>query len=145
VEAMMSSEGVPESDEVLHHCERGVVCADSHVQDARVRFSPSNYFEFHVKVQLPLATVDYAQLGQLCTRHKAHLSRNALKQVDKDNEHRFVTLRLYHIGRATARGRFEACVDDLEANNYTVISKMREYSVYDSNVQLDSGWIDKSR
>lgn len=129
VEAMFSSEGVPDTD-----------------SDSLHKFSPQNYFEFHIKVQLPLNNGEgYTALHTLLAHHKGHLSRNALNLVDGEYEHRFVTLRLYRVGRITAGALFEKCVADLVANNYQLVSKMREYSVYDSNVLLDHGWIDKSR
>jgi len=58
-------------------------------------------------------------------------------------QRRFVNLRMYQVGRETALKRFQACVDELQASGYGVERLIREYAVYDSNVGLDRGWIDK--
>lgn len=127
VEAMMSDEGVPDAD-----------------ADAAQR--KSNYFEFHVKLALDTADHEqYRRLAQLCADHSAHLSKNALKKMPDGREHRFVTLRLYRVGRVSAVDRLERCVAALQAGGFSIVSTQREYSCYDSNVQLDQGWIDKSR
>jgi hypothetical protein len=123
LEAVVTNEGDPETDE-----------------EAR-RFPPGNYFEFHVKVALP-AGADLGPLRELCRRFGAHLSRNALKRDTDGPARRFVTLRVYGEGRAGANARFEELLRELGAGGYALSNKLREYTLYDSNAAVDSGWID---
>ncbi|GAM20813.1 hypothetical protein SAMD00019534_039880 [Acytostelium subglobosum LB1] len=125
--------------EIMFSCV-GVPLTDLDAQQV----SPENYFEFHIKLNLP-ANQDYVLLHQLIDKHQAHLSKNAFKaNNDTGEQQRFVTMRMYHIGKDKAEARYLACLQDLEDNNFKVDSKMREYSIYDSNVHLDAGWIEKS-
>jgi len=133
IEALLSSRGVPITDE-----------------EAK-RLSPENYFEFHIKLRLA-GDCPLEPLRGLAERHGARLSRNALSkcvettamgQVVESWQRRFVNLRLYQVGRDTALERFQACVSDLEESGYAIEKLIREYSVYDTNVALDRGWIDK--
>jgi hypothetical protein len=123
LEAVVTNDGVPASDE-----------------DARA-FPAGNYFEFHVKALLPPGA-DPEPLGQLCHRHGAHLSSNALKREEDGRCERFVTQRIYGAGRATAEARFDVLFEALAAAGYTLSNKLREYTIYDSNVAVDAGWID---
>lgn len=120
IEAMLHSEGVP---------------------DDAAECPESCYFEFHAK--LLLSEEQLVPLAQLCKETGAHLSRNALKSIG-DRQHRFVTLRLYNTGRPQALAHFQHILDRLAKDNYEIVSKQREFSCYDTNVNLDSGWLDKS-
>jgi hypothetical protein len=71
------------------------------------QFPPGNYFEFHLKLPLP-ANTDYETLRTCCARHTARLSRNALKTEHDGRYERFVTLRLYGVGRKTAFAGLDA-------------------------------------
>ncbi len=44
-----------------------------------------------------------------------------------------------------AEQRFNACLSALEAAGFEIVAKLREYSIYDSNVKLDTGWIDRKK
>ncbi|EFA85323.1 hypothetical protein PPL_02324 [Heterostelium album PN500] len=127
VEIMFSGEGVPLGDD----------------QQSLDKVSSENYFEFHIKLTLPSDYHDYSELNTIVARHNAHLSKNAFKSSGGEQQ-RFVTMRLYHTGKQSAEHRYLACVDDLEQHQYTITAKMREYSIYDSNVHLDKGWIEYS-
>lgn len=83
LEAAFSNPGVPVTDE------------------AAFQLSPHVYFEFHHKLRLP-PNFDGEALRQLVTSHGARLSRSALKRLDCGTQHRFVTLRLYNVGRYDA-------------------------------------------
>ena len=122
LEAVVTNEGVPDTEEEVR------------------RFPPGNYFEFHVKVSLPLGT-DLRPLRELSARSGAHLSRNALKR-DSAGAQRFVTLRVYGEGRSRANARFEALLRELETGGYSLSNRLREYTLYDSNSSVDSGWSD---
>lgn len=104
-------------------------------------FPASNYFEFHVKALLP-ADADLDALRAVCERHRAHLSSNALKGDADGRSERFVTQRAYGVGRAAAEAAFERLTADLSAAGYSLSNKLREYTLYDSNVAVDAGWID---
>jgi hypothetical protein len=123
LEAVASNTGVPVSDEEA----RG--------------FPPGNYFEFHVKATLPEGA-DLAPLRALCHEHGAHLSSNALKREDDGRSQRFVTMRVYGVGRETATERFEGLVQQLRQRGYALSNTLREYTIYDSNIAVDAGWID---
>jgi len=124
VEAMMSNAGVPQTDE-----------------DAKLH-SQENYFEFHIKLLLG-PDADIPLLQKLAQEHSARLSNNSLKVLANGFVHRFVTLRIYGDGRITAESKLNACMKALEDSGFTIASRMREYAVYDTNIHLDSGWIDK--
>jgi hypothetical protein len=122
LEAVASNEGLPETDEEA------------------AAFPEENYFEFHVKALLPPAA-DVAALRGCCARHGARLSINALKTEQDGRRERFVTLRVYNAGRRNALARFDALVSDLLAAGYALGNRLREYTLYDSAVRLDAGWI----
>jgi len=111
--------------------------------DEEARRAPStSYFEFHVKLALP-ASADLVALATQCRAHGAHLSRNAHKVAGTDGlAERFVTLRAHAVGRITAEARFAALCAEIEAAGYLVRSRIREYTVFDTNVGLDRGWLD---
>jgi hypothetical protein len=99
----------------------------------------ANYFEHHVKLHRPTGA-DRTALAAACARHAAHLSRNAFRD-SSDFEERFVTLRGYHIGAATAAERLTALLTDLHALGETVLECESEYCVFDTNLDLDAGWL----
>ncbi len=112
--------------------------------------------------------VNFDALNKLCQEHDAHLSMNALKRFEDGKTQRFVTQRMYvhmhsplafrhsytsallhgeryDIGKVVAEQRFNACLAALEAAGFEIVAKLREYSIYDSNVKLDTGWIDRKK
>jgi hypothetical protein len=123
LEAVATNEGVPDTEE----------------QAARA--PAANYFEFHVKLLLP-ANADLEALRACCDRHNARLSRNALKTESDGRTERFVTLRLYGIGRRSAFTRLGALERDLSAAGFAIANRQREYTIFDSAERLDAGWID---
>ena len=90
------------------------------------------YFEFHAKV-----TGDVEALRALCVAHGAHLSRN---DHDRDGS-RFVTLRVYEAGRDRATAAFAALRAQLAEAGYRLGPTKAEYTIYDSRVELDAGWL----
>ena len=123
LEAVTNNAGVPDSNEQA------------------AAFPDTNYFEFHVKLRLPPQT-DLQAISQLCQQHDARLSSNALKQEQYGNTQRFVTMRRYGLGRAAACADFDRLLDDLQQQGYTATNQLREYTIFDSKVSLDAGWID---
>lgn len=110
------------------------------------KFPPQNYFEFHVKLEIPTDKRDeqMAVIRQLVEKHRAHLSRNAFKSFS-DCEHRFVTQRVYRKGQREAYAIIDAFVADALATSLNVVQVQREYAVYDTNVDYDAGWVEPLR
>jgi hypothetical protein len=123
LEAVITNTGVPLSD------------------DEAKAFPPGNYFEFHVKASLP-PDADLETLRALCARHSAHLSSNALKREEDGRSERFVTQRVYGVGRHNAESVFEKLMEELQSAGYALSNRLREYTIFDSNVAVDAGWID---
>lgn len=107
---------------------------DAALHDAR------NYFEHHVKLLRTLGTPRDA-LSRTCEAHGAHLSRNAFRQAADGKEERFVTLRSYGVGSNTSHGQLRRLLTALAALNEQVLEQESEYCVYDSNIDLDAGWL----
>jgi hypothetical protein len=122
IEAMLGNRDVPATD------------------DEALELPATNYFEFHVKVILSAIT-DIKLLQQYCHKHEAHLSANAFKQEIDGQQERFITLRLYSVGKYTAQLRFDLLLAGLKAKGLKLCQQQREYTVYDSNINLDAGWI----
>ena len=91
------------------------------------------YFEFHVKVRDP----ELERLAAICKRHDARLSRN-----DRKHHERFVTMRVYGAGRIAAEQKLDALLAALTAEGHTVAGVAREYTIYDSRIELDAGWLE---
>jgi len=101
---------------------------------------PANYFEHHIKVKRS-AAVSRGILLAVSEQHGAHLSHNAFKQLADGMEERFVTLRTYAAGRQTSMADLNALLNSLRAADENVVEHESEYCVYDSNIQLDDGWL----
>jgi len=105
-----------------------------------------NYYEFHIKVRLLASQGIDAQrrlLQEVGQRHHAHVSRNAFKKESSTgDEVRFLTLRMYGIARDKSFELFNQCVEDVRKAGLDIASMQREYSVYDSNVSMDAGWME---
>lgn len=113
---------------------------DVPISDIQAQVLPeTNYFEFHVKVTL--APTNIEMLAQLCQQHDAHLSANAFKYQSHGQQQRFITMRMYGIGLHTAQLRFNTLLSVLRAKNIKLSQPQQEYSVFDSNINLDNGWL----
>lgn len=94
------------------------------------------YYEHHATVILPEG-FDEALLTRRCTAHQGYVSKN----LRKGNAERFVTVRSYRVGRATAEARFERVLDEVRALGVPLKNRAREYTVFDSAPQIDAGWM----
>ncbi|WUJ17155.1 hypothetical protein OHS70_25505 [Streptomyces sp. NBC_00390] len=104
--------------------------------------SSDGYFEHHVKLELD-EDFDRETLTALAVRHGAHLSWNARRVTAVGRHERFVTQRC-HGGSAEEAGRAcDAMVAELAAAGYEIRSQEREFVLYDSDLSVDDGWIDK--
>lgn len=110
--------------------------------DATAKARPASYFEFHVKALVPPGGEGLEALRARCEKHGAHLSRNARKVRADGRSERFVTLRVHGLGRANADARFTALLEDLAETGLTLTQRLREWMVYDSNHELDRGWLE---
>jgi hypothetical protein len=122
VEASTLNQDVPESDEE----------ASGH--------PTSNYFEHHVKL-LRIRAAPCDGLMRVCVERFAHLSRNAWREQGQGKEERFVTLRSHRVGKGPSDRQLQELLDSLNAIGEQVIEVESEYCVYDSNLDLDRGWL----
>ena len=122
LEAAPFNQGVPQSDQ------------------AATTVSPPLYFEHHLKLLLD-ANVDLQYLRELAMRHSAHVSRNALRVRADGLQERFVTQRFWSIGATSAHQHCVALTSELVARGLEVLETEEEFVVYDSNLELDAGWI----
>lgn len=123
IEAAYNAQGVPEQDEDT----RGL--------------PPSCYFEYHVSIRLANAE-QLRMLQQTAAQYGAQVSRNARrKDSDDGSEVRFVTMRAYRVGRQTAEERYLSLVQALQEAACEITGERREFTVYDSNLDLDKGWL----
>jgi hypothetical protein len=99
-----------------------------------------NYFEHHVKSRRE-ATAGHELLLRVCLAHAAHLSRNAWREPAEGFEERFVTLRSYRMGRSVSEQRLHRLLAALDEAGEQIIDVESEYTVYDSNLALDAGWL----
>lgn len=113
---------------------------DIPLSDEEAAEAPENYFEYHIKVRLP-RDAEVAALTALAESHGAHLSRNARKIFADGTSERFVTLRVYDVGKRSADERFEALREALGGAGHSLSEPTREYTVYDSNTKVDDGWL----
>lgn len=105
-------------------------CADLFAEKNR-----HNYFEWHGKIELKF----YDELFEICRRHNAHLSRNSLKG---ENDFRFITLREFG-QKAVFENRVSSLIGDLQKYNWKIVKQESEFCVFDSNISLDRGWLEK--
>ncbi len=93
------------------------------------------YFEWHGKVKHH----DFKQLKLLVNRiNKAHLSKNSLKG---DSERRFVTLRNY-MSEQSFNVEIYKLKELFKKEKIHIFKEEYEYVVFDSNKNVDDGWID---
>ncbi|KST63868.1 hypothetical protein [Mastigocoleus testarum] len=107
------------------------------------RLPKSNYFEFHVKVILS-ADKNLEVLRRYCLQHDAHLSRNTFKRLVDGQQERFITMRIYGVGYRSAQKHFDNLLRLLKSKGFQLSQQQREYTVYDSNLSLDAGWMQVS-
>jgi hypothetical protein len=147
---------LPEVQREVHAIARGLVAegfevvrtkiealphnADIPATDEAATRSPANYFEYHLKLVVPEGG-DLAAVAAACEPHGARLSRNAHKRRDDGSEERFVTLRV-RAGKQTCDAKFVALEVAVEqVPGVRVVKRITEYTVYDSDLAVDRGWL----
>lgn len=107
--------------------------------DEAARSAPaSNYFEHHAKVVLPSAESE-AAIAAAFAGLGAYLSRGAPRSDGL--ELRFVTLRSWGLGQASADARFDRVLALAGELGLPLRNRLREYTVYDSALEVDAGWM----
>jgi hypothetical protein len=102
--------------------------------------SPQRYFESHIRI-LCGKEANKSELIETVIKHSAHLSRNALRYREDGLEERFITQRCRTGGYAESLSQLNALLREIRGLGYTVIGVEEEYVVYDSNLEIDAGWI----
>lgn len=92
------------------------------------------YFEWHGRIRLEQSV----KLLEICARHGAHLSQNALRH---DPDHRFVTLRTY-LTQQDFQDKLAQLKAELLSAGFIFQKERAEYCVHDSNFRLDEGWLE---
>lgn len=99
------------------------------------------YAEQHLKILMGVSDDALVSLRRDALGIGAHVSRNA-RHSEGDSEFRFVTTRVWpersvkQVYQAFNNGAFH-----LDRHGWTIIDDEREVVVYDSNVDLDRGWL----
>ncbi len=109
-----------------------------------------NYFECHFKILLNKIFEEknektfekiFEKLKTICENNKAHLSKNAFKYQENGIEERFVTKRVYGLGKKEAYQSFEELENILIKNDFKIAKKIVEYCVFDDNELVDNNWL----
>jgi len=106
------------------------------------RLPPSCYFEFHVKMQLEKGH-DLDKLRTLLAPYHSYVSKNTLDEADNLWAYRFATQR-FRLGNQAAEAHLSALLAFLKTQHITVKKVNREFNIFDSNAELDTGWTDEN-
>ncbi len=101
--------------------------------------SASCYFEHHVKITMG-KNDDLSDLREALKTYHGHLSRNPKQRSDL-NQTRFITQRL-RFGNVKAEAELLRLIDFLESENIVYEKVIREFNIFDTNIDLDAGWCD---
>jgi len=108
-------------------------------QDANAsQEAPHHYFEWHGRVEVLEA--DRLQLAKVCQEYGGHLSQNAQRGSNK----RYVTVRETNDYQQLAF-RVDALRAAMGEQGLEVSKQQWERVVYDSNLALDSGWLEQAK
>jgi hypothetical protein len=98
------------------------------------------YFEHHLKLELPVeAHLD--ALAAVIQPHGARLSRNARRKDSYGTTQRFLTLRDYGDDPMKAITDGQRLRHDLKQAGYRILEVEVERVIFDSNLDLDAGWL----
>lgn len=107
--------------------------------DSAVRLPADCYFEHHVKLDLPNG-FDDGELRNQVRKFSGHLSLNPL-HTDKSRQRRFITQRFYNSTENQASLKLKQLEEYLEHTDFDVLQVIREFNIYDSNIDRDRGWM----
>jgi hypothetical protein len=126
LEAVYTNEGVPQTDE-------------------QARQVPDDtYFEYHLKVDAPVSAENDERLKGLArdlTRQlnvKTPFSCNNMREKNQ----RFLNARTYGLGYGSSSAVAERVADAIAREGFTVSKVIREFIVFDTNKDLDRGWLE---
>lgn len=126
MEALASNQGVPQTD-------------------AEARAMPGDtYFEYHLKVDAPVSPENDEVLERLArelTREldvKVPFSCNNMR----DKNQRFLNARTYGLGYASSSAVVQRVADAVERQGFALSKVIREFIVFDTNKELDRGWLE---
>ncbi|WP_437896067.1 non-canonical purine NTP pyrophosphatase [Sorangium sp. So ce124] len=106
--------------------------------EVAARAPRTNYFEHHAKVVLPSPDSE-AEVSRAFAELGAYMSRGAPRADGV--ELRFVTLRSWGLGQASADARFDQVLALAARLGLPLRNRTREYTVYDSALDVDMGWM----
>lgn len=108
--------------------------------DAPQQAANGGYFEHHAKVLIgPEQFID--DLKDTVARYDGRLSRNARRVRSDQSIERFVTLRRYEGTAHSAKDQRQQLTQAIMDAGFTVLEIEDEYVLFDSNLQLDVGWM----
>ena len=107
--------------------------------DEAVNLTSMQYFEFHSQIKIPVS-YDLKSLRISVKDYDGHLSRNAYK-MESDFNFYFITQRFYKIGKLEALQKLEKLQEFIGSLGLSVTKSIKEFNIYDSNIELDSGWM----
>ena len=96
------------------------------------------YFEFHIRLRLQKDEI-VDELRNEVKSYEGHLSNNALSENGRYQQ-RFITQRFKNIGKEEAEQGLEELLSFLKQKKLCVDKVIREFNIFDSNADLDSGW-----
>lgn len=102
----------------------------------------TGYFEHHVKVLLS-GSSNVAQLSERAAACDGRLSQNTRRVRADGQAERFVTQRVYDRGRNHSRRKLDHLLSELSAAAFSVLEIEEEYVVFDSNLAIDAGWLER--
>lgn len=100
--------------------------------------APHHYFEWHGRVEVVEA--DRLRLAEVCQEYGGHLSQNALRGTNK----RYVTVRETD-DYPRLMSRVSVLRAGISEQGWEVSKQQWERVVYDSNLALDSGWLEQAK
>lgn len=94
------------------------------------------------------------QDGTVPSEEKVEEARQIAKKLEKQwncciplstnafGTQKFLNMRTYGIGRESSYPRLENLKQEIEKAGFAVPRFIREFGVYDSNVEVDAGWLE---
>jgi hypothetical protein len=126
LEAMAENRGVPQTDR-----EAEQVPGDT-------------YFEYHIKVDGPVSPENDERLKVLARDLTDELGVKVPFSCNnmRDKTQRYLNLRTYRIGYASSAAVVQRAVEAIARHGFTPAKVIREFIVYDTNKDLDRGWLE---
>jgi len=126
LEAMASNRGVPQTDSQAEQ-----VPGDT-------------YFEYHVKVEAPVTPENDERLKQLAREltHALNVKVPFSCNNMRDKTQRFLNPRTYRLGYESSAAIVQRVVDATLQQGFSVSKVIREFIVFDTNKDLDRGWLE---